>query len=278
MYKIKADLSNGETIYIVIERPELIYGATAVMLKENVGKDIFAINPITKKSMDIILGEENRFIIPMHNKKDYDMAIEKGLEFKLAVMPYFKGENGEAVKEELPTRYRHSVIAVIKNPKTDKYLCEDARDGLCRSFVLGGMEEGETIEDAAIREVNEETGYKNVKINSVSKISVINHFFAGYKGNFNRFSKLEIVFGELIDEEQNEISEEEKKKHIVKWLTLEELKKFINVSHNLFALEILENGERPYEGEGIMNTQDENNYKTSEQARKTIIEKYCIDT
>lgn len=277
MYKIKVDLSNGEKLDIRTERPELIYGATAIMLKENIEKAVYAINPITKEKMDIVSGGENRFIIPMHNQNDYNLALEKGLKFKLAAMPYFKGKDDEAVRSEAPTKYRHSIIAIIKNPKTGQYLCEDARNGLCRSFVLGGMEDGETIEEAAIREVKEETGYVNVKINNVSNISVINHFFAGYKGNFNRFARLEIVFGELINDEHYEISEEEKKKHIVKWLTREELKTFINVEHNLFALKMLEDGEQAFEGEGIMNTEDENNYKTSQEVRKIIIEKYCTN-
>lgn len=277
MYKIKVGLSNGKIVDIDIERPELIYGATAIMLKEINNKEVFAINPITKERMDIILGKENRFIIPMHDKIDYNLALERGLKFKLAVMPYFTGDGEEAVRSQSQTKYRHSIIAIIKNPKTGKYLCEDARGGLCRSFVLGGMEEEETIEEAAIREINEETGYKNIKISNVSKISVINHFYAGYKGNFNRFARLEIVFGELIDEEHIEISEEEKKKHTVKWLTKEELREFINVEHNLFALEILEKGEQPYLGEGIMNTKDENNYKTSEEVREAIIKEYRLN-
>lgn len=277
MYKIKVDLSNGEKLDIRIGRPELIYGATAIMRKENTEKSVYAINPLTNERMDIILGEENRFIIPMHNQNDYKLALEKRLKLKLAVMPYFKGKNDEAVRNEATTKYRHSVIVIIKNPKTGQYLCEDARNGLCRSFVLGGMEDGETIEDAAIREVKEETGYANVKINNVSNISVINHFFAGYKGNFNRFARLEIVFGELVNDEHYEISEEEKKKHKIKWLSQAELKQFINVEHNLFALKMLENGESAFEGEGIMNTKDENNYKNSEEVRKIIIEKYCTN-
>ena len=123
MYKINVKLSNNKEYAINIDRPELIYGATAIMLKENVGKKIFAINPVTREKMDIIDGEENRFIVPMHNKEDYALAKRNHLQFKLAIMPYFKGERESKIRADVETQYRNSVIAIIKDPNTNKYLC-----------------------------------------------------------------------------------------------------------------------------------------------------------
>ena len=72
-------------------------------------------------------------------------------------------------------------IAIIRNPQTNEYLCEDSKVNNCRSFVQGGIEDGETIEQATLREILEETGYKNIKINAISEIPFINHFFAAWK-------------------------------------------------------------------------------------------------
>lgn len=38
-----------------------------------------------------------------------------------------------------------SVIAVIKNEEDNTYLCVDALKRNCKSFVLGGIEEGDGI-------------------------------------------------------------------------------------------------------------------------------------
>ena len=277
MYTIEVNLSDDTQVQINIKRPELIYGATAIMLKEEKGKDVYAINPVTKERMYILNGDENKFIIPLHNRKDYELAIKNKLPKKLAVMPYFTGEKESKIKEGVQTARRHSVIVIIKNPKTGEYLCEDAQNGKYRSFVQGGIEEGETIKQAALREVMEETGYKDINIKRISEIAVINHFFAAYKGNSgtNRFAKLEIVFGEINSLEKAKVSEEERKKHIVKWIPEQELETFININHNQFALNMFMQDVNTFEGEGIMNTNDENNEKKSQEARNVIINRYC---
>lgn len=196
MFAMKIDLSDGGQVEVNIDRPELIYGATAIMIKEEKSIDVYAINPVTKEKMYISKGNENRLIIPLHNKKDYQIAVKNNLPKKLAIMPYFIGEKDSKIRAGIETIKRHSVIVIIKNPQTGEYLCEDAQNGKYRSFIQGGIEEGETIKQAALREVIEETGYKDINIISVSEISVINHFFASYKGNngTNRFAKLEYEY------------------------------------------------------------------------------------
>ena len=47
-YKIKVETSSGKTLIIGINKPELIYGATAIIINEKI--DGYAINPVTKKN------------------------------------------------------------------------------------------------------------------------------------------------------------------------------------------------------------------------------------
>ncbi len=277
MNKIKVTLSDGEELKIKIERPELIYGATAIMLKSKIEEGVMAINPLTKENIPIIWGNQDKFIIPLHNKEDYEIAQKYKLPHKLAIMPYFTGEGESKIKENVETKRRHSIIAIIKNKETGEYLCEKSRNGEYRSFVQGGIEEGETIENATLREIKEETGYVDIEIDDVYEIPLINHFFAAYKGKnaTNRFAKLEIVFGCLKTQKHFEISEEEKKKQEVIWVKKENLEDFININHNKFALDILLQNIKVFEGEGIMNTNDTNNEKSSIETRKIIQEMYC---
>jgi 8-oxo-dGTP pyrophosphatase MutT (NUDIX family) len=205
------------------------------------------------------------------------MSKKHNIPVQVAVMPYFKGENESKIRKDKITVNRHSVIAIIKHPFEDKYLCEESLDGKYRSFVQGGIEAGETTEQAALREVYEETGYNNVKILDVSKIPVINHFYAAYKGEngTNRFAKLEIVSGILESLQQFEIDESEKKKHTIKWIEKEKLKDFININHNRYALEYVLNDKKIYDGDGIICSDDHNNNKESKDVREYIIKNYC---
>ena len=276
MYKIKTNISDGSEQIVEIERPELIYGATALMLERNYKENTYAINPVTKEKIRVIRGDKNKFIIPLHNKQDYELSLKYDLPRKLAVMPYFTGEGENSIKKGSNTVRRHSLIAIIENKENGKFLCENMKNGKYRSFVQGGIEEGENIEQAAKREILEETGYKNVRIEYISEIPIINHFFAAYKGpsGTNRFSKLEIVYGVLNNLEKDEISDEEKAKHTVKWVSKEDLKDFININHNLYALNTILSKINVFEGEGIIVSEDENNEKFSNEVRKIIIDNF----
>ncbi len=167
------------------------------------------------------------------------------------VFPYFVGEGTETVKAGVPTYRRYSVIAIIKNCKENKYLCVDSKKHLCKSFVMGGIETNETPEEAAVREIKEETGYVDVEIDYISPVKIINHFYAGYKGDFNRLSTLYIVYGRLNSEDNIGISESENKKHTVKWIDESELMKFLSLEHNKYALKLMLDKNATFTGKGI---------------------------
>ena len=272
---ILVQLNNGEKIKVFIEKPELIYGATAI-ISSGVEEGVMGINPVTNEKLDIIdFGEEtNRFFIPSHIQKDYEYAKENNMKLKQVVAPYFYGIGEEKPRDDKETQERYSIVAVIKNNLDNTYLCEDAKGRNCKSFVMGGIEKGETIEEASLREIYEETGYKNVKIDNICNFKVVNHFYAGYKG-VNRYAYLNIVYGHLIDCEKEEIIDEEKAKHNIIWIEKDKLKEFINIELNKYALDILLYGEKAYEEDGIMITNDDNNGKRNIEVREEIKNKYC---
>lgn len=178
MYKMKIKLSNNEFANIDIEKPELIYGATAVVSNE-LDSSLTVLNPVTNKTMPII-------------------------------------------------------------------------------------------------NINEETGYNDVTITDVSKIKVVNHFYAGYKG-VNRNAYLSIVFGKLNTDSHEKIDEKEQAKHQVVWIKKENLKDYVNNELNVYALNILNSIDKKdiYTGDGVMITDDENNSLSNIEVRNRIIDKYC---
>ncbi|MCI5984427.1 MAG: NUDIX domain-containing protein [Firmicutes bacterium] len=269
-FKVKV---NNEVLDIGINKPELIYGATAIIVNKKI--DGYAINPVTKEKMNVFYRKvkENRFFIPSHNNRDYKYAIKNNLPLKQVVAPYFYGKNEEKPRDDKDTQRRYSVVGIIKHYENDMYLCEDAKGRNCKSFVMGGIENGETPIDACKREAYEETGYSDISIDFVSNFKVVNHFYASYKG-VNRYAYLNFVYGHLNSDNHKEITDEENAKHIVKWIKKEDLKDFININLNKMALDILLNGEKAFTKDGVMMTNDYNNEKSSKEVRESIIKEY----
>lgn len=287
MKKIEIELSNGEKIPSVIINEELIYGVTAIAIgtKNNYLKilnsygklgNIFVKHPLTNEMLPIIvldndiLEENSMMLIPAHIQEHFELAEKFKLPYKQVVAPYFKGENEEALNPNAETKFRTSVIAVIKNEKDNTYLCVDAQKRVCKSFVLGGIEDGETPEQAAIREIKEETGYVDIKINRTSIFQLHNHFYAAYKG-VNRYAYLYVVIGSLNSEERKNISDEELAKQKTVWIKREDLKDFLSVNNNLFVNDYLLDKDCAYEGDGVMI----NSGKFNGRLRSEVRDKIC---
>lgn len=260
---------------VELKRPELLYGIEGLYYN-GFPEEKEAYIEVLNKSVPIIQSQniqpkENRFFIPAHNQEDFEYAYKNNMKINQVIAPYYCGIGKEALRADKITQKRHSVIAVIKHNTQNKYLCVDCKGRECKSFVLGGIEEGETPKQAALREVEEETGFTDVEITHHSPFILINHFFAEYKG-VNRYSTLDILFGKLNSDKNIGISENESKKHVVKWISKDELSNFISVNNNKFALDILLNGEKAYTGKGIMINSDKFNGMNSEKAKEEIEE------
>ena len=76
----------------------------------------------------------------------------------------FFGEGDSAIRPDKPMTERQVVVAVVKHPTEDKFLCVKNRKFGWINFVMGGIEGDETPIEAVRREVLEETGYTNLKI------------------------------------------------------------------------------------------------------------------
>ena len=210
-------------------------------------------------------------LVPAHNQEHFELARKFNLPYKQVVAPYFKGTGEESLNPDVETKFRTSVIVVIKNEEDNTYLCVDALKRNCKSFILGGIEEGETPEEAAVREVKEETGYIDIRIKRKSIFELHNHFYAAYKG-VNRYAILYVIFGTLNSKNREKISDEESNKQRAMWIKRENLKDFLTVNNNLFVSNFLLDEDCAYEGEGIMINSEKFNGKLRSEI-KAILEK-----
>ena len=289
MKKIEIELTNGKLIPSIIANKELIFGVTAIAIgmkndyidiSSNVGKleEVYAKHPLTNEILPVIvldndiLEENSMMLVPAHIQEHFELAQKFNLPYKQVVAPYFKGTGEESLNPIVETKFRTSIIAVIKNEEDNAYLCVDALKRNCKSFVLGGIEEGETPEEAAVREVKEETGYVDITINRKSIFELHNHFYATYKG-VNRYAILYVIFGTLNSKKREKISDDEFNKQKAIWIKKENLKDFLTVNNNVFVNNYLLDGDFAYEGDGVMINSGKFNRKLRSEVKNKLCQK-----
>ena len=117
---------------------------------------------------------------------------------------------------------RDPIAVVIKHSTDEKYLIAKWKQTVWNGFLTGGIEGNDTLEETVQKEVHEETGYKNVA--KVQAMDCVSHglFFHVVK-KVNRLAHYHLVFAQLTDLEQDEVSEEEKSIAEFEWIPREEV-------------------------------------------------------
>lgn len=130
-----------------------------------------------------------------------------------------------AVRPDLPFVERQAITAVVYDPKTDKYIGLRWKDGSnWETLITGGIEKGQSAEEAARAEIHEETGYKNLKL--VKELPRYDSKFFHFGKQVNRHAHFQCFYFELVDDERDPVFEEEQARHEVVWLTKDEMEQF----------------------------------------------------
>lgn len=212
----------------------------------------YAINPANGEQIPIwvadyvLMGYGTGAImaVPAHDERDYAFA-EK---FKLPIVAVIEPETG--TPQENP-EFRRSIVAIVRNPKTGKYLSINWGKQGGNLFVGGGREEHEDIIETARREIAEETGYQHVV--SVNSTGRIHHNYFAHSKNVARRIEAHALLFDLVDETRADtaLEEDEKGKFKVEWLTEAEIEAKIKDELHAISYGLLIKG-HCYHGEGIM--------------------------
>ena len=250
--------------------------------KEKTGvelKGIRALNPATGEEIpiwiaDYVLAEYGTgaiMAVPAHDERDFQFAKKYNLPIKQVVAPFFIDRDNPP-QEEKKWSPRKVIQAIVRHPTENKIIQLQWKKQPWKTFVMGGVEEGENYEEAARREAREETGYKNIK--SIKQIGwqIESNFYAANK-DVNRKAFVQVFEVLLENLEKNNLSEEENEIHEVVWVPTDEIyKSFEPVAEKDHILEYFQKDKKASTGEGIIINSNKFDGLSSQEAREKIIE------
>ncbi|MEK7095588.1 MAG: NUDIX domain-containing protein, partial [Patescibacteria group bacterium] len=207
------------------------------------------------------------------DERDGVFAKKYGLRVKQVIAPYFTDPEGsrDVVRSDKKTVTRKTAHALVLDKKNNRFLCLDWEKFGWHSGIIGGVDEGETYEEAATREIKEETGYKNIKFVKELGGEQHNHFFAAHKDE-NRYAIGQGLLFELIDEEKDHVEEEHTRNHKAVWIDGDKMKNWINLSAFRYMWEAYESDRTSFIGEGKMINSGKFDGKDSVSVKKEITE------
>jgi leucyl-tRNA synthetase len=247
--------------------------------KTGVCTGAYAINPVNGEQIPVWIADYVLYgygtgaimAVPAHDERDHEFAQKFDIPMRLVVTPVFR-EYDPASKD------RETVVVVAHDPVQDRYCMIRwkpshvfSREGLV--WPGGGIDEGETLEEAAAREFSEETGYTDITIDKVLPAGTSTYYNDEFASG--QRSVRTVVLATVHSMQHNDVftgEEYEKDNYDVLWLSKEELLAATHPDHEWRTIAEYALNETIHVGEGVMvNSGPYSNMRT-EIVREQIVE------
>ncbi|MFO0971349.1 MAG: class I tRNA ligase family protein [Candidatus Saccharimonadales bacterium] len=246
--------------------------------KTGVFTGAYAINPVNDEKIpvwiaDYVLtgyGTGAIMAVPAQDERDNEFAKKFDLPIIQVVEPlYIQTTEPGKVRSDQPFVERQAITAIVKHWSEEKYLGLKWKKVDWDTFITGGVEEGQTPEEAAAREIKEETGYLHAKL--VKRLSNTHAQFFHVPKDQNRFAHFSDFYFELEDDIREEMADEERQTHDIVWLSKEEMENFRLPESHRFIWNELQNGNQLFVGEGVLANSGDYSGLSSSEAREKIV-------
>lgn len=211
--------------------------------------------------------------VPAHDERDFAFAQKYNLPITQVVIPC-ADDTKNPPQEGMTMITRDTVVVYLKNKTTQKYALlkwHGTLEGIVTG-IMGGVEEGQTPEEAVLTEIQEEAGITQVTITNKLRWITAARYCASHK-NENRCAIAHVFLAEVENlDSQVEISEEEAKKHTLIWVDENAVTATLTPDHQEQIWELLHT-EQAISRSGILMNSGEFDGMDSEEAGVAIVKK-----
>ena len=238
-----------------------------------------AVNPATGKEIPIWIadyvltgyGTGAIMAVPAHDERDMEFAIRHQLPVQQVIMP-IADDSKNPPRPGFEDVRRDTVIVHLKNKATGKYALLDWHESLegITTAIMGGIEEGQTAEDAARMEIEEEAGLRGITVTKTLRWLTGARYCASHKKQ-NRTAVATVLMAEIDNlDDQKDVNPEEKKKHTLVWVNEDEVLDRLVPDHQKFVWQQLHK-ETALTEEGEMINSGDYDGMTSADMREKIV-------